>query len=61
MNISLLKFFMDQESYNPKNEYITADHTCFVLFCFVLFETGSHYVALAILELTMQNRLALNS
>jgi hypothetical protein len=31
--------------------------SCFVLFCFVLFcfvfETGSHYIALAVLELTL--------
>lgn len=32
----------------------------FVLFCFFLILTGSHYVAVASLELTMYIRLALN-
>jgi hypothetical protein len=30
-------------------------------FLFILFETGSHYVALAVLKLAMQTRLDLNT
>jgi hypothetical protein len=33
----------------------------FVLFYFVLFETGSFYTVLAVLELTLHTRVALNS
>jgi hypothetical protein len=34
---------------------------CFVLFCFCFFETGFLCVALAVLELTLETRLASNS
>jgi hypothetical protein len=35
--------------------------TCFIVVVVVCFETGCYYVALAVLELSMQTRLASNS
>ena len=53
------------QSYHFKNELNCLSSInsgmCYILFISLFFETGSHYVALATLEITMQTPQALNS